>query len=208
MERKGKILDHAEEVGGGTFQHKSVQIHYTDGGTELFTRVHGGLAWPTFKAPAYFCIFAQQEKKNQFGKRPLIQVFEAEDVERSINDFFSEVKEVAERFIVHLIWSGIKGNAYFEKFHSKHYYILNEPTGAEDFGYGLEVVKAWSKDGGIQTMDNSILRSQLASLRESELKEAPDKFNAINGLRYAVCGFDDEKERRYYYPAFLEKVFV
>jgi len=149
-------------------------------------------------------------KEDQFKNvelHSLIQVFELEDTEGSINNFFKKVKEEAKRFMVHLTW-GSAEKSYFDKFDSVHYLILREPTGALDFSYGLEVIKAWNKSAGIQTMENSILRSQLASLRESELKEAPEKFNAINGMRYAVCGFDDEKEGRYCYPAFLEDVFV
>jgi hypothetical protein len=209
MERTNKKLDHVEKVEGEFHQGKLIQFHYTNGEKELFGRINGGIAWPTLQAPAYFCIFAQMAKENQFDEEllPLVQIFELEDTEGSINNFFNKVKEAADRFMVHLML-GSAEEAYSEKFNSMHYSMLLEPTGAKDFNSGLEVIKAWSKGGGIETMENSILRSQLASLRESELKEASEKFNAINGMRHAVCGFDDEKERRYCYPAFLEDVFV
>jgi len=209
MERTDKILDHVEKVKGEFRQGKLIQYHYTNGETELFSRIYGGIAWPTIQAPAYFCIFAQMTKENQFEKveLPIIQVFELEDTEGSVNNFFNKVKEEAKRFMVHLTW-GSAEKSYFDKFDSVHYLVLREPTGAQDFSYGLEVIKSWSKGAGIQTMEDSVLRSQLASLRESELKEAPEKFNAINGMRHAICGFDDEKEMRYCYPAFLEEAFV
>ena len=211
MERTNKILDHAERLERKSEFHQGrlIQYHYDNGETELFGRIYGGIAWPTLQAPAYFCIFAQMVKENQFNEEllSLIQVFELEDTEGSINNFFKKVKEVAKRFMIHLMW-GSAEKSYFDKFDSMHYSVLREPTGAQDFSYGLEVIKSWNKSAGIQTMDNSVLRSQLASLRESELKEAPEKFNAINGMRHAVCGFDDEKEMRYCYPAFLEDVFV
>ena len=213
MERKNKVLHYAEKVErkDGFRQGKLIQYHYENGEVELFNRVYGGIAWPTIQANAYFCIFGQMAKEDKFRNvelHSLIQVFELEDTEGSINNFFNKVKEEAERFMVHLIW-GSADKSYFDKFDSVHYLVLREPTGAQDFSYGLEVIKSWKKSTGIHTMENSILRSQLASLRESELKEAPaERFNAINGMRYAVSGFDDEKERRYDYPAFLEDVFV
>ncbi len=209
MERTDKKLDHAEKVKGEFRQGKLIQYHYANGETELFSRVYGGIAWPTLQAPAYFCIFAQMVKENQYNEEllSLIQVFELEDTEGSVNNFFKKVKEVAKRFMIHLMW-GSAEKSYFDKFDSMHYSVLREPTGAQDFGYGIKIIESWNKNTGIQTMENSVLRSQLASLRESELKEAPEKFNAINGMRYAICGFDDEKEGRYCYPAFLEEVFV
>ena len=84
MENPGRIFDYAVES-GQRFKHldretvRIVEIHYTNGETELFTRVNGGIAWPSIEAPAYFCIFAQKEKENQLGKKPLVQLFELED---------------------------------------------------------------------------------------------------------------------------------
>lgn len=185
-----------------------IQFHYSNGGTEIFTRVNAGLAWPTIEAPAYFCIFAQKEKENPSGKRPLVQVFELEDVEGSIDSFFKKVKGIAERYKVYLIYTDVEDSAFFEKFSSNYYYLLQKTTGAQDFLYGLEVIKAWSKLGGIETMEDSILRSQLSSLRETELKEAPGKFNGVNALRYCVGGFDDWWEGRFDPGIELEKVWA
>ena len=212
MERSDKKLDHAEKVErkNGFHQGKLIRYHYDNDDTELFSRIYGGIAWPTIQASAYFSIFGQMAKEDQFRNvelHSLIQVFELEDTEGSINNFFNKVNEEAKRFMVHLTW-GSADKSYFDKFYSMHYFTLREPIGAGDFNYGLEVIKSWKKSTGIQTMENSLLRSQLASLRESELKEAPEKFNGINGMRYAISGFDDEKEGRYWYPACFEEAFV
>ena len=163
---------------------------------EEFDRISGGLAWPTLEAPAYFCIFGQSVKENQFGKRPLIQVFELENIEDSIDIFFKQIKKASDRLRVDLIYGNSEHNAFTEKAFSYGLIMPQKLSGMQDFNYGLEIIKAWAKAHAIETMEDSILRSQLISLRDSELKEAPEKFNAINGLRYAVTGFDDREDGR------------
>ena len=173
-----------------------IRFRYTNGEPKLFARVSGGLAWPTLEAPAYFTIFAQREEKNSFGKRPLIQVCEFEDIEGSIDSFFKQVKEAAEDFKVRLIYGNVEDSAFYEKAKSYGLYMPQKLTGMNDFNYGLKIVKAWANFGAIRSMEDSVLRSQLASLRESELKEAQERLNAINGLRYVVTGVDDRQDGR------------
>lgn len=158
--------------------------------------VCAGIAWPTIIAPAYFCIFAQKEKENKFGKKPLIQVFELENLDDSIDRFFKEVKEASNRFGVDMIFGNAEESAFYEKAKSFDLFIPEKLTGMDNFSYGLTIITTWSRAHAIKTMKDSILRSQLSSLRESELKEAPEKYNAINGLRYLVTGFDDKEDGR------------
>ncbi len=172
----------------------------------LYIRIYGGLAWPTLLAPAYFCIFAQEREENPSGKRRLVQVHELEG-KGSIDDFFREVRDTAESFDVEVIFADVENTSWFEKFTSKHYFLLQKVTGAQDFDYGLEIIKVFSNAHALQTMADSVLRSQLASLRGSDLKEAFERLNAINGLRYAVSGFDDREEGRYN-PIDLHKCFA
>ena len=161
-----------------------------------FNRVCGGLAWPTIEAPAYFCIFSQREKENRFGKRPLIQVFELEDYKGSIDRFFKQVSEAAEDFKVHLTYGDVEDSAFYEKAKSYGLYMPQKLTGMKDFNYGLKIIKMWANADAIKTLEGSILRSQLASLRESELGEAALKYNAVNGLRFVCQGIDDREDGR------------
>ena len=186
MERAGKALKYGEKIKLEDLSWRT-KFHYEDGETELFKKVLAGLAWPTLKESAYFCIFAKGEKKNQFGKEPLIHVFELDD-DGSIDCFFEEVKKNVERFLVSSVFCLAEGNPFFLKHGNICTYL--EPNGAKDFSYGLTVIKAWSKASAIQTMEGSILRAQLGTLRESDLKEVQERFNAINALRYVVSGFE------------------
>ena len=188
--KKLKGFDRAERVG------RMIRFRYTNGEPKLFARVSGGLAWPTLEAPAYFTIFAQREEKNSFGKRPLIQVCEFEDIEGSVDSFFKQVKKAAEYFKARLIYGNVEDSAFYGKAKSYGLYMPQKLTGMNDFNYGLKIIKTWSNSGGIETMEDSILRLQLSSLRESELKEAPVKFNTINGLRFIVTGVDDREDGR------------
>ena len=181
--------DHVVEISGHTA--RMVEFHYKNGTTELFTRVSGGLAWPTIEAPAYFCMFAQREKENQHGRRPLVHHFELEDSDGNINSFLKQVCDVAERFHVYATFGNPENVAFLEKANSFQLYMPMKLTGVSNFSYGLEIVKAWFKADALTIMDNSLLKKQLSALRETELREAADRYNAINGLRYVVTGFDD-----------------
>jgi hypothetical protein len=163
---------------------------------ERFERFYGGLAWPVNEIPAYYCLFGQLNEKNKLGKRPLIQIFEMQDTEGSVNNFFSWVKDISEQFGVYDAFADIENVAWYEKFVSVHFHILGRVTGAQDFNYGLQIIKSWAKADALKTMEGSLLRSQLASLRETELKEVSEKFNAVNGLRFLVTGVDDVEEGR------------
>ena len=173
-----------------------VEFHYTNGETELFAGVNGGIAWPTIEAPGYFCVFGQRSKENQFGKKPLVQLFELEDSEGNINNFFKEVCVNAERFKVYSVFGNAEDEGFYKKATSLGLYIPLKLTGMGDFNYGLEIVKAWFKTDALAIMEDSILKQQLSSLRETELREAADQYNAINGLRYVVTGFDDWTDGR------------
>ncbi len=161
-----------------------------------FLHVCGGLAWPTVEAPAYFCVFGQKTVENKFGKKPLVQLSELEDCEESIDSFFKRVVDIVKSFNVDLIYGDSENDSFYEKAKSFDLYMPQKLTGMHDFIYGLNIVKMWSKADAIKTMENSIIRSQLSSLRETDLKEAPEKYNAINGLRYVVTGFDDRDDGR------------
>jgi hypothetical protein len=175
---------------------RMIEFRYTNGDTELFTRVNGGLAWPTIEAPAYFCVFAQQQKENQYGKKPLVQFYELEDSEGNINNFLKQVCAIAEHYKVYATFGNSENAAFLEKARSCKLFMPQKLTGVMDFNYGLEIIKAWFKAGALIIMDKSILKAQLSSLRETELSEAPDRYNAINGLRYVVTGFDDWMDDR------------
>jgi hypothetical protein len=200
MKKTERIFDHAvqtnQTVQVARYTARMIEFHYTNGDTELFTRVHGGLAWPTIEAPAYFCVFAQREKVNQCGRRPLVQFFEMEDSEGNINNFLKQVCDVANRFKVYATFGNPENEAFLQKANSLRLYMPLKLTGVNDFNYGLEIVKAWFKADALTIMDNSLLKKQLSALRETELREAPDRYNAINGLRYVVTGFDDWTDGR------------
>ena len=188
MENYKQVIDCAKQYG------KFFDFHNIK--RESFKRLYGGLAWPINEIPAYFCIFGQRNEENKFGKRPLIQIFEMEDTEGSVNNFFARVKDISDQFGVYMIYADVENPAWYEKFVSVQCPILGRPTGAQDFDYGLQIIKAWAKADALQTMEGSLLRSQLSSLRETELKEALEKYNAVNGLRYVVSGVDDQDECR------------
>ena len=188
-------------------KHKFIRFHYKNGSTDDFLRVCGGLSWSTVEASAYFTCLAQRREENEFRKKPLIQVLEFED-EGSIDGFFERVRKAASRFQVSLIFTDVENSSFYTKFSSRHYYLLQGVTGSEDFNYGLSIIRAWGKKNALETMEGSILRSQLSSLRESDLRESPErKFNAVNALRYVVSGFDDWEEGRFN-PINFDSVFV
>ncbi len=75
--------------------------------------------------------------------------------------------------------------------------LMHSPH-AEDFLFGLDVLRRWSKARVLEVPNRSIIRHQVQNLTAEDLmqEKLETKYDAINGLRYVAMPFDQPLKQR------------
>ena len=58
---------------------------------------------------------------------------------------------------------------------------------------GIHHILGWKDKGLLEIPENSLIRSQLQTLQADQVKTVPETMNAVNALRFLVCGFEKYK---------------
>lgn len=73
---------------------------------------------------------------------------------------------------------------------------LEEAPWQERPDLGIHHIHGWNDRGLLEIPEGSLIRSQLQTLQADKVKTLPEMFNAINALRFVVCGFEKDKPPR------------
>jgi len=170
----------------------------TDGRTdkEFFRGARVGLAWPTPDNPGgYFCILAQRDIKLLTGQYTLSMVgeFKAPTVSGLFDKLFDEmgifgVTEICTDF--NSKYDSFSQSLYetHRKKRPKQEVRLRDAPKAYDFFYGIEMIKRWLREiKGLDIPREFVIHSQL---REIKKDDPPERFFAINALRYVLAEFE------------------
>jgi hypothetical protein len=184
-------------------------IHEHDDGTsKQYVAVRGGLSWPRTEEnlPGYYLIMgeelipAAQRKENQRGKLRVMSEFEAPDIVTSLTSLFTKLTDDSTLYLCDTFYTvtgkfeGEDYSGYTEAFRKFIYdkkiaAHLEEAPWADRSDLGIDYIQSW-RDKCLLELEKGILYDQLGKVTNSNVKQIAETFNAVNALRYVVCGFE------------------
>ena len=179
---------------------KSIELTVTDPfddktSIKRYAAIRGGISWPTARAPAYFCLVAQETVDK--GRRVLLAEYESESL--SLSGFYSRITDIADQmrcqdFYVEMpedqLDCGYRNDFddFATKRNSKVY--LCDAYDVDNFLLGVSRIKEGLDNGGLFIPCDSIVFGQLKNLTRSDLENLPEEtFYAINGLRHVIGSY-------------------
>ena len=70
---------------------------------------------------------------------------------------------------------------------------LEEAPWGDNPGFGLDYINEWMKKGLLQLPEGSLVRNQLRMVVGEKVNQLSETLNAVNALRFVVCGFEKYK---------------
>lgn len=179
---------------------KSIELSTRDSiaGTiskKRYTTIRGGISWPTARAPAYFCLVAQETVDK--GRRVLLAEYKSESL--SLSGFYNRITDIAvqmrcQDFYVEMpedqLDCGYRNDFddFATKRNSKVY--LCDAYDVDNFLLGVSRIKEGLDNGGLFIPCDSIVFGQLKNLTRPDLENSPEEtFYAINGLRHVIGSY-------------------
>lgn len=168
-----------------------------------FSDIRAGISWPIRSLPGYLCIMGLLSAAQVGQPKSLMLIYERtyEDNNKLMVDAYNRAHDLRfQRFYSDLKateWHGF--NREFQEkvrrglgggdIRLEHSYL------AHDFRYGFEVVNRFGQSGCFIIPKSCLLSEQLRQMVPANLEvDRPEnKFNAINGFRYAVVAFDKKR---------------
>ena len=186
--------------------HLHVEFISEKGSTEmsLVGDVRAAVAWPRGLYPGYFLFLGQEKMTNEYGKRPLILLFER--AEEGQNTLFSRLAEACSRLMCFTVYVpgigfGRRMEGFSKAFHKfirdSHLNLRMQPAPSdENVDFGLSLVREYINSKAIVFPDDSIIRNQLKNMTSEQGPE--DKDYAFHCLRYILAGY--KMQRSVYRP--------
>jgi len=192
---------------------EGIIVHELDNGEKKqYVAVRGGLSWPLMAEkvlPAYFCIAGEelisvaQRRENQRGRLILLSEYEAPDI-LSLPSFFTKLTDDAKLLMCNTFYTvtqSFQGEDYsghaetFRKFvYEKQSGIhLEEAPRADRPDLGLFYSNERMKKGLLELPEGSLVRNQLRTVVAEKVNQLSQTLNAVNALRFVVCGFEKYK---------------
>ena len=184
-----------------------IVLEFDNGETKPYRAIRGGVSWPVMEEnlPAYFCILGEEYSKwTEWGKLILLSEHEAPDVLTSLNTFFTKLTDDAKLYLCKTFYTVIEGlqgennRGYAEALqnfmHGKQTSCsLEEAPWADRPDLGLYHIKSWIAKSLLELPEGSLVREQLKMVETDKVKQLPQRFNAVNALRFVICGFEKYK---------------
>ncbi len=191
---------------------EGIIIHELNNGEEKkYLAVRGGLSWPLMagELPGYFCILGEEWipvplRATQRGRLILLSEYEAPDIHSTLDDLFTRLIHEAALYFCEIYYTDT-GKSQGEDFRSlvadfQRFAYGKENTGrieqapwADDPERGLQYVNDWFAKTLLELTEGSIVRDQLKMMGPEKIKQVPQMFNAVNALRFVLCGFQNDK---------------
>lgn len=166
-----------------------------------FKAVRGGLNWPSVdgETPGYYCIlgepFAEHDPHAELTEVWLLRERQIDDI--SFSSFCESLTDDCLMYSCETVYADRTG-PFEEMIRGFHEWkdikgvklpdIMQAPF-ADNFHFGVSLVRDKVKHGNFKPQRDSILNGQLSRMAKVDLKEWPEKrFFAINALRYVISG--------------------
>lgn len=179
-----------------------------------YRTIRGGISWPimTENLPAYYCMFGEEwvkpplHRQRQEEKRRLnfICEYEAPDIYASLTAFFTKLTDDATHHLCYAFYTVIEDfqgedfRGYAEAFQRFAYDKgtigrLEQAPWADRTDLGIHHITSWNNEGRLEIPEDTLLREQLRMVRADMVKELPHKLNAVNAMRFVVCGYEKNR---------------
>lgn len=165
---------------------------------KIYLTIRAGLSWPEDTAPAYYCILAEKHRPNEFKRYPLVMIDEGQS--NDINDLIGELVDAYKLTLCAEIRADLTPDKkiFRDIFHDycseeevKGVYLRPAPW-AEQFEYGLNLIRNWVAKKALVIDKNTFLAHELGRLPK-DLKAYSDNpqrdFFAVNALRLVLGSF-------------------
>ena len=145
-------------------------------------------------------VSAAQRRANQRGRLILLSEKEAPNI-LSLSEFLTKLTDAAQLLGCDALYTlteefqGEDYRGYVEAYQSFTYErqvpcTSEEAPWADRPDLGLYHLRSWMDKGLLELPEGSIVRNQLRLVEADKVKEIPKNLNAVNGLRFVVCGFE------------------
>jgi hypothetical protein len=199
---------------------KGIIIHeHDDGSSKQYLAVRGGLSWPIIaeNLPGYFCIFGEElipaalRRQNQRGKLIFVDEYEEPNI-LALNELYAKAFSFAIRYrcdTFYAVTQKFQGEDYsgyakdFRKFiYEKQQEFmyeeqitvhLEEAPYADSPKDGLRYINDWDANALLELPEGRLVRNQLRMTEGEKIDRLPQTLNAVNALRFVVCGFNEYK---------------
>jgi hypothetical protein len=160
--------------------------------------VRCGLSWPSAISPGYYCLVGQLMKPVPSGKYPLRLLKEGEA--KTPGELFLKLFDEAGIFSCWEIYSDVSEK--YRNYAAAFMLYRRENRGLQNirlklapyyqsFPHGIALIREWVENNALHIPRDASIHNQLRSITGDDLTEdAPEKFYAINGLRYVMGAFD------------------
>lgn len=187
---------------------------------EKYSAIRGGLAFPLMKQnlPGYFCILGEEyieplrgpdrEFDERRGKLHLLSEYEAPTVLTGLEVLFGKVADDATTYLCesfYTVTEECQGEDYSGYASAFHQFVskkqadvrLSMAPWADKPDLGLYHIQKWIKEGLLDLPEESMARAQLRMIEAEKIAQVPLTYNAVNGLRFALCGFEQDRPVTY-----------
>ena len=148
-------------------------------------------------------ISVAQRRENQRGKLILLSEYEAPDI-LFLSAFFTKLTNDVNLLECNTFYTltrecqGKDHPGYTEKFQEFMYekgigVRLEEAPWEDNPGLGLDYINEWMKKGLLQLPEGSLVLNQLRMVVGEKVNQLSETLNAVNALRFVVCGFEKYK---------------
>ena len=169
-----------------------------------YVTIRGGISWPTAKAPAYFCILAQEyitplvmSDRTPTGRRVLLAEHESESL--SLTGFYGRITDIADQMLCYDFYAEMPEDRQdsgflndfddFARERKSNVFLWDAPD-VGNFLLGLTRIKDDIDKGELVISDDSIVYGQLRSIIRADLEGTPEEtFIAIKGLRHVIGSY-------------------
>lgn len=191
----------------------TIEIETVEGKKFVCSAIRGGISWPLLPAnmPAYYCILGEewisrtrfQGEEVPRGRLKLLCEYES-DINYSLSSLFVRLTDDTNLCHCSILYGIIEGyqDDHYKGFsdelnnfiHDKGIEVRPEQAPlAENPGIGIQHVINWNAKRLLDFPEESLLRQQLGGLKPEDAKDLAERLNAINALRFVVCGFEKDK---------------
>jgi hypothetical protein len=199
----------AERTGKGAIIHTPI-----NGEARKYAAVRGGISWPLISEnlPGYFCIYGEEQnearrfkgQENIRGRLCFLCEYEAPDINTSLTNFFTRLTDAIALYLcstLYTVMEDFRGESfreYAEMFQTFAYnketiVRLEEAPWQDRPDLGVCQIQSWRDKGLLDIPEESLICAQLRTLQASTVKTIPGMLNAVNALRFLVCGFEKDK---------------
>lgn len=184
-----------------------IVLEFDNGETKEYRAIRGGISWPVMaeNLPGYYCILGEEYSRwTDRGKITLLREHEAADILTSLTTFFTKLTDDAKLYLCETFYGvigeiqGEDSSGYAETLQHSMYEKqtagqLEEAPWADRPDLGLYHIKSWMGKAQLELPEGSLVREQLKMVETDKVKQLSQRFNAVNALRFVVCGFEKYK---------------